>query len=142
MTDEVLINLRAQCYCGKCEVQIFGAKESDGTSSYCHCSICRKLSGAPVMASLMLPNAKVKVQGETNDICTSKFVTRKRCKDCGSPVAATLGKSTTVVPLSLLDSTHVPKSWLPRHHLHYSDRIVDFPDDLPKYLIRYSGQTI
>ena len=122
------------CFCGVVVVTVDAGVK--GTCSLCHCSICRKLSGAPFMASVVLPSSAVETTGPLADLKTSKRVTRQRCADCGSPVGATLGKGLRAVPLALF-----PTHWQPQHHIHYADRIFDLCDGLPKFAHRYGGPT-
>lgn len=77
-------------------------------------------------------------------IQTSKDVTRYRCRECGSPIYATLRQGKIiVVPRTMLfqagdsggngDNIHDP-DYQPTHHMHYGSRILDVNDELPKYI--------
>ena len=55
--------LRAQCFCGKISVTVDSSVEPI-SSSICHCETCRRLTGAPMMATVLLPNAAVSLSGE------------------------------------------------------------------------------
>jgi hypothetical protein len=132
------------------------------TVSICHCVNCRKLSGAPFTAQALVKGTQVEVQrndgvGELVGFASSPAVQRFRCPECLSPVYASLGKGKmAAVPLSLLNGsggkgTDAAEAELgaaaaaaegsgsapplqASHHMYYSDRILDCPDDLPKYV--------
>jgi hypothetical protein len=109
-------------------------------ASLCHCKVCRKLTGAPMMATVLLPTEAVKMTvtsgAELLTLATSKHVNRLRCPRCFSPVLATMGdgkkgNERVGVPLALFDAA-LPKHWLPQHHLWYEQRVLDVDDTLPK----------
>ena len=66
---------------------------------------------------------------------TSKRITRYRCKDCGCPVLAKIGGSMLAIPFSSVEwgASGIDQSWAPKHHMYYSDRVMDVDDELPKY---------
>ena len=132
------------CFCGAVRVKIADAAIPQSVS-VCHCEVCRKLTGAPNLANLILPVDAVSVvaaDGESVpdlvEMQTSKHVTRRRCAKCYSPVSATLGKGRVVVPLSLFPPPH-PASWQPQHHLYYDRRVIDLHDSLPKYRTHFGS---
>ena len=98
-------------------------------------------------ANLLLPADGLQITSAEGDsppqltsLATSKHVTRHRCAECSSPVYAAMGKQRVVVPLSLF-SPPLPEAWKPQHHLYYDRRVVDVPDDLPKFRTRFGGAT-
>ncbi len=155
------------CFCGAIVVALTG---TPAAVSICHCVNCRKLSGAPFTAQALAKATAVEVRsardaemdqmvfspgGDADAYLTafssSAAVDRYRCKECGSPVYASLAKGKmAAVPLSMLDgggggggggggeAAAAAKSnaepLRPTHHMYYADRIVDVPDDLPKYV--------
>jgi len=128
--------LTATCYCGRVRVTV---RDDDAAAfcSLCHCSVCRRLSGAPAMCSVVLPSSTVAIDGDVTKLATSKHVTRFRCAHCASPVGASLGRGKQrAVPLALFGPD---APWKPMHHIHYSDRVFDVHDDLPKFAGRYGG---
>lgn len=66
------------CFCGECAVTVSG--DPIGVS-YCHCSRCRTLSGAPFVACALFEPGNAILSGETAEISTSAQVTRKRSQD-------------------------------------------------------------
>ena len=79
-------------------------------------------------------------------IQSSKNVTRYRCKECGSPVYATLQQGRMiVVPRTMLfqhqnscddrnNKMINDPNYQPTHHMYYGSRIIDVKDNLPKYI--------
>lgn len=126
----------ARCYCGAVEVRVRGEPLS---VSICHCSICRRLSGAPFVASALFDPRNVTLNdAELLETQTSTHVVRKRCATCFSPVMASVGKKYVAVPLSLFSLTP-QEAWKPQQHLHYEDRVIDVNDEIPKYANRSGG---
>lgn len=148
--------LEGTCHCGEVRVIACGKPRS---VSYCHCSICRKLSGAPFNCQALYVSKQVRVElapgGKLTGMKTSRGVERQRCFTCLSPVKATLfGGKLTAVPLQLLcrwtetadgPTNNIPEDmkqfFLPKHHMYYKHRVMDVDDDLPKYTgaVRVSG---
>ena len=132
--DEKITN--ASCYCGKIKMEILGKPIA---VSICHCTVCRRLSGGAFSLQSLHSQKNFTCAATENDlwsIQSSPNVTRYRCKECGSPVYATLGKGKTyVVPRGAL--TNIAKddeSFKPTHHMHYKQRCIDIEDKLPKFV--------
>ena len=80
-------DLRASCFCGAVEVAV-DSKASPVSTSICHCANCRRISGAPFLANVILSSAAVEVRCEGSgdagliDDATSlntHGVSRRRC---------------------------------------------------------------
>jgi len=135
------LKFQGACYCGEVRVTATGEPRS---VSYCHCSICRRLSGAPFSCQALYPSEQVELHLEVpgaqiQSLQTSKGVERSRCASCLAPVRASLfGGKLNAVPLGLItrwkQHPNVEDSPIkPRHHLYYKDRVMDVCDGLPKY---------
>jgi len=89
-------SVEVQCFCGKVALAVTGPPSLG--RSFCHCSICRRLSGSPFSANGLWPAAAVSpVRGwdeatgvAVQVLATSKHVSRVRCGSCGGPVKADL----------------------------------------------------
>lgn len=130
----------ATCFCGDVSL-VVNTSTPPISSSICHCETCRRLTGAPMMATVMYPRAAVTLTNsgaELSETRTSKHVRRLRCSRCSSPVLAELGGQRVGVPLSLF-ARPLPQGWQPQHHLWYNKRVVDVNDGNPKYLERYGS---
>jgi hypothetical protein len=72
------------CYCGYVRYATDGTP-SDETS--CHCSVCRRVSGAPFVAWFTVPVAALRfTAGEPVLFRSSEHGTRSFCPRCGTPL--------------------------------------------------------
>ncbi len=134
----------ASCFCGAVRLRVDTARPPLSVS-ICHCASCRRLTGAPLLANIMLPAEDLQLLSRDDAsppnllaLQTSKHVTRHRCAECCSPVYAQLGKGRVVVPASLFAPPH-PEAWAPQHHLYYDRRVLDVHDNLPKYRTHFGS---
>ena len=72
------------CRCGAVRFEASGEPLSVG---YCHCSDCRRATGAPVSAFVGFRAEDVSLTGETLRIFENGAVIRSFCNVCGSPIA-------------------------------------------------------
>lgn len=130
----------ASCFCGAVKLRV-AASPPPLAVSICHCSTCRKLTGSPMLANLMLPAKALDVPDDAALVsqATSKYVTRHRCAACYSPTFARLGKDKVVVPLALFDAPH-PETWVPQQHIYYDQRVLDVNDGLPKFRAHFGSE--
>jgi len=79
------------CFCEHSRVTVTGEPVA---VSICHCSNCRKLSGAPfsIQALCKADQVKVEHEGDVLSTASSANVDRCRCVKCGSPIYASLMK--------------------------------------------------
>ena len=130
------------CFCGAVQLVVRGAPTMG--RSLCHCSICRRLSGAPFSYNGLWSAECVEiVQGEESlqPLKTSRKVERVRCERCGGPVFAKLGGGKVIaLPMPNFDQETLQRpDFRPQHHQYYADRVIDVPDDLPKYASSTKG---
>ncbi|MEM7722733.1 MAG: GFA family protein [Pseudomonadota bacterium] len=103
------------------------------TVSYCHCSDCRRLSGAPVAAFAAFRPADLHFNPPLGAAATvTPGVDRWFCRICGTQLAATYDylPDQVYVPLGLLDqAAHLP----PAGHSHADSALpwLHIEDDLP-----------
>jgi len=119
------------CLCGRVRFHIAAAATDN---VYCHCRMCQRNSGAPVVAWALFPATSLSwTTGSPTAYASSPKVQREFCADCGSHLvfriqgSAVLGVNTT----SLDD----PSSFVPRMHIFTESRIPWFhtEDDLPQH---------
>lgn len=72
------------CACGAVRFEISGAPLN---ASYCHCSDCRRASGAPVSAFVGFASDDVMFEKNTVSAYRNGRATRYFCATCGSPIA-------------------------------------------------------
>lgn len=69
------------CFCGAIRYAFLDVFDA----GYCHCSICRRTSGAPVIAWVNTPRASFRVlQASPRFIATSQDFQCAFCPDCGT----------------------------------------------------------
>ena len=120
-----------RCYCGACRLEITGSAE---TSAYCHCSDCRRWTGAPVAAFAAFPETALRVTGPVRDGAAPDGVARQICGDCGSPLSATFAylPGQIYIPLGILDQA---QDLEPMMHCHSDAQLrwLALDDDLPRH---------
>jgi hypothetical protein len=121
--------LRGGCYCGRIRYEVVSVFDA----TYCHCSICRRVSGAPVYAGLVTPAGDFRVvSGEPRSFASSDHGTRWFCAECGTHLYCTDAHNDRVsVALGTLDDPNVVS---PRIHQWTSEQLAWFQiaDDLPR----------
>ena len=95
--------LRGSCLCGAIAFEVDGPIAGIGQ---CHCSLCRKVSGAAGNAVFIVGKRRFRwTRGEES---TQRFVLRNdwgtvRCTTCGSPLPASHDGKRYWVPAGLMD---------------------------------------
>ncbi len=122
---------RGQCYCGQTRVI---ARTDPQTIAYCHCTSCRRQSGAPVSAFAAFAEADVHFEPSEGSAATpSPGVSRAFCSGCGSATAARYVylEGQVYVPIGLFDQ---PSAFEPISHSHAGEAIgwLHLSDDLPR----------
>lgn len=126
--------LRGQCFCG--EVR-FEMEHLPRTTTHCHCSMCRKIHGAPFVTWVGGKTGTLKITlGESTlkVFQSSKEAKRGFCGQCGSVLffESVRWPGETSVAAPHIQGALPEK---PRAHIFYSDRAawVEVNDELPKY---------
>jgi hypothetical protein len=124
--------LSGGCACGAIRYQVSG-RPFDETN--CHCSICRRASGAPFVAWFSVARAAFRfVRGEPRRFRSSARAMRAFCPDCGTQLTFERDDRPGEIDLttcSLDDPALVP----PKDHTHVSTRVpwVRLCDGLPEH---------
>lgn len=128
------MELTGGCLCGAVR---FRLTAEPLVTYYCHCTMCRKRSGAPVSAAGTFPmDAFAFTEGAPKIIeSTSPGLVRLLCSSCGSILGLRPRNTPTLVSVRLgcLDN---PASVKPTFHIHTSSQIpwFEIADDLPRHL--------
>lgn len=120
-----------RCYCGKTTVS---ARKSPLITTYCHCSSCRRLTGAPVAAFSAFTAGDLDISPAPHHAApVTNGVDRWFCADCGTSLAATYDylPDQIYVPLGLLDQAD---ALAPTHHSHAGSALpwLHINDDMPR----------
>ena len=102
--------------------------------AYCHCSLCRRASGAPVVAWAGFPDSAFAfIAGEAAFYDSSPQAARRFCSRCGTALTFRLHAESNVdITLASLDD---PETLRPAHHVFAGNKLdwVRIGDDLPQY---------
>jgi len=120
------------CLCGALR---FRADDRPIATGYCHCSLCRRSTGAPVLAWASFPVAVFAyTKGSPAIYESSARGHREFCKLCGTQICYRETDAATTVDLNVgcMDD---PSAFAPQYHIYTKDRIgwFDTADDLPRY---------
>lgn len=120
-----------QCACGAVQGELSG---DPAIQVYCHCNDCRDWLGAPIHAATVWPGNQLTLTKGADNLITYERTAnsqRKSCKSCGAAVFV-IHPSQGVV--DVLASRVEGFTFNPVMHVFYGERMVDLPDDLPKFL--------
>ena len=123
--------LTGGCFCGRVRYEAGGAPYN---STACHCTICRRTSGAPLVAWFSVPRSQFRVAGEPRSFRSSAKATRSFCPECGTALTFELDAAADeidVTTASLDDPNRVP----PADHTYAESRLdwVKLADGLPQF---------
>lgn len=124
--------ISGRCYCGATTIHTTQAPHA---VAYCHCTDCRRVTGAPVAAFAAFDEAAVTfTPSEGRKVAANPGVTRSFCEVCGSPLAGRYdylpGK--VYIPVGVLDQAG---DFAPQLHAHESQRLVwlHIDDELERF---------
>jgi hypothetical protein len=103
------------------------------STDYCHCRMCRRAAGAPVVARLTVADSAFAwIKGRPAVYRSSAEAERLFCPICGTQLALRDEPDWLDVTLASLDD---PAAISPSYHIWTASRIgwFDTVDDLPRY---------
>ena len=124
--------LKGHCLCGAIRYEAAGKVTNE---TVCHCSMCRRAAGLPMVGWFTVPRASYRVvAGEPASYRSSKQAVRTFCAACGTPLtfASTRFPDEIDVTTCSLDD---PEAAPPRDHTRASTKLswVKLADGLPVY---------
>jgi hypothetical protein len=124
--------ITGRCYCGASKLHATLCPTAIG---YCHCTDCRRVTGAPVAAFAAFATSAVTfLPNEGRAVHVNPGVTRSFCETCGSPLSGRYDylPDTVYVPLGLLDQAD---GFSPELHAHYGSKLawLHLDDDLERH---------
>lgn len=119
------------CLCGQLRFHVTAERRDSG---YCHCRMCQRNSGAPVVAWVTFPvDAFAWIAGVPGTYASSSHGERQFCPNCGSYI---LFRSTSAPDEVSLNTASFddPGAFPPRRHIYVASRIgwFDTADSLPR----------
>ena len=104
-------------------------------AGYCHCRLCQRSSGGPVLAWATFPAGRFSyTQGEAATYASSGSGRREFCASCGTQIAFRDLRTPDRVDLNIA-SLDDPARVEPQYHIWVASQIPWFEinDDLPRY---------
>jgi hypothetical protein len=102
--------------------------------SHCHCSMCRRAAGAPVVTWATYPLPALRwVTGTPAALHSSPPVTRSFCRDCGTTLAFFTNDAPNWIDVTVASMDQAAEVW-PNDHIWCDDRLpwLILDDDLPR----------
>lgn len=124
--------LEGGCFCGFVRYRI-GGRPRDET--LCHCSTCRRISGAPAVAWFTVPAAELyfTAAGPAR-FRSSERASRSFCPRCGTPLTFALDEAPEEIDVTTC-SLDAPEALPPKDHTHTGTRLswMERSDLLPVF---------
>lgn len=124
--------MEGHCLCGALRYEVDGAPVQQ---TNCHCSMCRRASGAPYVAWFSVPSTQFRfVAGEPARYQSSSHATRTLCAGCGTPITFESVRDPDYVDVTIC-SLSDPEALAPADHTFTSAQLswVKLADGLPRY---------
>jgi hypothetical protein len=123
--------LAGGCYCGDIRYEASGAPFQE---TVCHCSICRRTAGAPMVAWFTVARAQFRLLRSTPREFRSPQAMRTFCPRCGTQLTFAhddFPDEIDVTTASLDDPNAMP----PREHIYVGTKLdwIKLDDGLPQY---------
>jgi hypothetical protein len=130
--------LKGSCYCGAVRYEIDATPFNE---SACHCSICRRTSGAPYVAWFSVPPASFGVvAGRPASFKSSEHAVRTFCATCGTPLTFQSSRHPDEIDVTTC-SLENPEQVPPKDHIFGESSLswVKLADGLPVHPATRSG---
>jgi hypothetical protein len=124
--------LTGGCFCGRIRYEVVGSPFNE---TNCHCSTCRRTTGAPFVAWFSVRRSQFRIVSGTPTLFNSSDTARRGlCPQCGTQLTfenRELPDEIDITTCSLDDPERVP----PKDHTRTSSKLswISLSDGLPKY---------
>ncbi len=120
------------CHCGAIR---YAVKGEPGHSALCHCTDCRKASGASMVGWALFEQADVAIEGEPVRYASSAHAERHFCGTCGCGLFyynAQIFPGQVDIQIATLDD---PSLFPPQAHIQYAEAApwMSAAHDLPRF---------
>ena len=120
------------CACGRLRFRSLAAPVDSG---YCHCRICQRTSGAPLLAYVSFPVAAFAyTAGTPSRYASSASGSREFCSACGTQIAFRRSADAVTVDVNV-GAMDEPAAYPPARHIWCESAIpwLRFADSLPRF---------
>ena len=108
------------CFCGSIR---FSFELNSYPSANCHCSMCRRISGAAFVSWMAIPLSCFEyTKGEPKELISSSHGARFFCQECGTPIACILDADKRNMNITIC-SLDKPQDFEPRGDIHVEDML-------------------
>jgi hypothetical protein len=124
--------LAGGCVCGSVRYRLSSPPFDAG---FCHCEICRRSAGAPVLAFATVPQADfIVTAGSPRKRRSSAFGTRWFCADCGTQLAIQVDHQPDTIDFTIA-SLDTAAEVQPQFHIFFGSKIAwfDCGDHFPRH---------
>ncbi|MBE9540109.1 MAG: GFA family protein [Proteobacteria bacterium] len=109
------------CFCGKIRYTI---DDGDYRIVNCHCTMCRKTSGAPFVGWVVVPKEAFQcVSGTPKFLQSSDKGRRELCPDCGTPLTFISSDRTEFIDVTT-GSLDAPNDFVPTMAVHEESKLT------------------
>jgi hypothetical protein len=123
--------LTGGCFCGEIRYEA----EQTLHCCNCHCTICRRTTGAPFVTWLTAQRSTFRItRGEPKELRSSPEATRSFCPNCGTPLTFARDNLFGEIDLTV-GSLDDPDFAAPSHHIFTSSKLawINLAHGLPEY---------
>jgi hypothetical protein len=132
MPGSAAVGLEGGCLCGAIRYRLLSPPADCG---YCHCSLCRRASGAPLLLFATVPRSGLAMlRGAPRHHRSSPAALRGFCGDCGTQLYMRFDAEPATVDVTVA-SLDTPDAVAPTFHIWHGARLAGFDttDALPRY---------
>jgi hypothetical protein len=123
--------LKGGCFCGAVRYEAGGAPFNE---SACHCSMCRRTTGAPFVAWFSVRRSMFRLSGPATRFRSSAKAVRSFCPVCGTQVSFEHDDCPDEIDVSTA-SLDDPAGLPPKDHIHTASKLpwLQLADGLPQF---------
>ena len=108
------------CFCGKIRYEINSTVRKVVN---CHCTMCRRTSGAPFVSWLVVPKTGFRyTAAQPRHLKSSSEGDRYFCKDCGTPISCLVADNKKYIDITLGSLDH-PENFEPSRDFYEDTRL-------------------
>jgi len=123
--------LTGGCFCGRVRYETDAPPDNE---TNCHCSICRRTTGAPFVAWFSVPRSRFRISGAPTRFRSTAKGTRSFCPQCGTQLTFELDGAGDEIDVTTSSLDH-PNLVPPVDHTRTASRLawIKLADGLPEF---------